>query len=68
MVRLTTATAAALGVLTLITMVSLHLERRDPAAPQPLINPGNGLPVTLESLQRELEWRRETVEKLRRLN
>ncbi|NIA68951.1 hypothetical protein HBA54_10135 [Pelagibius litoralis] len=33
-----------------------------------LTNPNNGQPVTLEAVQKEAEWRKDTAEQLRKLD
>ena len=66
------AAAAALGVLALVFVATLDPDGRGllglfaPEKPVPLYNANTGRPLTLETIQRDLEWHRETAEQLRR--
>jgi len=71
------AVVSALGLLALGIMVSLNtggeglagLFRTDgePMTDSPMVESGTGKPITLETVQREVDWRRETAQKLRDL-
>lgn len=64
--------AAVLGVLALVFAATLDTDRRGPLGlfapdePVRLYNVNTGRPLTLETIQRDIEWHRETAEKLRR--
>jgi len=68
----TLAAVGALSALVLVLTLSLSGENNsfaklvssDPK-PESLINPNTGAPVTLEAVQKDVEWHRETAQKLR---
>jgi len=76
----TIAAIAALAVLALILAISLDREDSvvsgllGPEEKTPeettgvLVNPNTGAPVTLEAVQKDVDWHRETAEKLRSLH
>ncbi len=71
MLRTSTA-LAAFGLLALIFAISLHSGNAAvsgllPGEPggKPMINAGNGRTITLEMIQNDIAWRRETAAKLR---
>ncbi len=68
----TIAALSALGALALVIAVSLSGEGENfsdllAGGPQTesLVNPNTGEPVTLEAVQKDVEWHRETAQKLR---
>jgi hypothetical protein len=67
------AAVSALSVLVLVLVVSISdggngLSRLLGGKPQTLVNTRTGEPVTLESVQKDVEWHRETARKLRELD
>jgi len=67
MLRTSTA-LAAFGLLALVFAIGLHSGNSAvsgllPGEPggSPLVNAGNGQPITLEMVQRDIDWRRETA-------
>ncbi len=69
----TIAAVSALGVLALVLVVSFSgggngLSQLFGSKPQALVNNRTGEPVTLESVQKDVEWHRETARKLRDLD
>lgn len=70
----TIAALSALGALALVLMVVLG-GNENPLSqlvggtqPEPLVNANTGDPVTLESVQKDVEWHQETARKLREMN
>lgn len=69
----TIAALSALSALALVLVVSLGGTDNDLLRllggnePEPLVNANTGEAVTLESVQRDVEWHRETAKKLREL-
>lgn len=66
------AVLSALGLLALVITASLNTDGNGLAglfrsSGEPLVDAGTGEPLTLETVQREAEWRRETARKLRDL-
>ncbi|MEQ8354524.1 MAG: hypothetical protein RH942_03230 [Kiloniellaceae bacterium] len=61
----TIAAVSALGLLALVLMVTLI---GGPEGPGALRNANTGEPITLEAVQRDLIWHRDTAEKLRQLD
>jgi hypothetical protein len=71
MLRTSTA-LAAFGLLALVFAIGLHSGNSAvsgllPGEPDgtPLVNAGNGQAITLEMVQRDIEWHRETARMLR---
>ena len=60
-----TAILSALGALALFLFIGLVTDLFGPGEPEVMINRYTGEPLTLEAVQKELEWRRETAGKLR---
>jgi hypothetical protein len=61
------AAFGALGLLVLMLAIALT-GLFGPQEPRPLLNANTGEPITLEAVMRDLDWHRETAEKLRRLD
>lgn len=69
----TIAAVSALSVLALVLVVSFSdggngLSQLLGGKPQALVNTRTGESVTLESVQKDVEWHRETARKLRELD
>ncbi|HIC80745.1 MAG TPA: hypothetical protein EYP07_07235 [Kiloniellaceae bacterium] len=70
------AVLGALGILAVLVAFSLSQEGQSTLAhitgsapeSEALVNPNTGEAVTLEAIQNEAEWRKDTAEKLRNLD
>jgi hypothetical protein len=68
-------TLSALGLFGLVLLVSLDGSGKlvagllpDSGAYNVLVRPNNGQPVTLEMVQKDVQWHRDTARKLRELD
>lgn len=68
----TVAIVSALGLLALVITAGLNTDSNGLAglfrsSGEPMVDSRTGEPLTLETVQREVDWRRETARKLRDL-
>lgn len=71
----TCATLSVLGLLALVFVMALNSGGRPVSSLQPgsavfeaMMNPRTGEPLTLEAVRRDVDWHRETANKLRELD